>query len=223
MSEEIWRDISGYEGLYQVSNFGRVKSFYKGGRILKTVPDGGGYPIVCLSRDGKHKNRTVHRLVAEAFMPNPDGKPQVNHIDGDKTNNRADNLEWCTSTENNRHVIKTGLHGSGSATYNAKLTNEQAFYIRENPDNLTCRALAKMFGVNHVTISEAQLGKTYRHVGGKIRTEKLPNPHRVPDSVRAEIRRLYVKSSHEFGLTALAKKFNCAPQTIWRIINVNEK
>ena len=224
MTEEIWRDIEGYEGHYQVSNFGRVKSFkQKTPRILKPTHDKDGYLYVGLWRENKCQNGRVHRLVAQAFIPNPEGKPVTNHKDGNPQNNHVDNLEWATISENTQHAYDMGLHGTGEDCYQARLSNEQVRYIRENPDNLTCRALAKMFGVNHVTISEAQLGKTYRHVGGKIRTEKLPNPRRVPDPVRAEIRRLYVKSSHEFGLTALAKKFNCTPQTVWRIINVNEK
>lgn len=119
---EIWRDIKGYEGLYQVSNLGNVKSLKRvvphkvnGSRtipekILKLSSDGSGYLYVSLSKDGKKKNPKVHRLVAESFIPNPNNLPQVNHIDEDKSNNRVDNLEWITSLDNLNHsnVIEKG-------------------------------------------------------------------------------------------------------------------
>lgn len=106
--EEIWKDICGYEGLYQVSNCGRVKSFRKWKRascpeeyVLKHSLNNGGYHFVTLYTGGGRKKILVHRLVAEAFIPNPDGLPHINHIDEDKGNNRADNLEWCTPQYNN--------------------------------------------------------------------------------------------------------------------------
>lgn len=110
MEEEIWKDIPGYEGLYKVSNLGRVRSFAdanpvnRRNRILKQHLDGkGNYLFVGLHRDGKVKLATVHRLVANAFVPNPLNLPQVNHKDECKTNNRADNLEWCTRSYNSRY------------------------------------------------------------------------------------------------------------------------
>lgn len=215
MDSEIWRDISGYDGKYQVSNFGRVKSFKSGmARILKPGQDRGGYLTVHLSRDNKGKKHRVHRLVAEAFIPNPDGKPQVNHIDGVKTNNHVNNLEWVTPSENIRHALATGLFPQGEDRTDAKLTNAQVVYIRENPDGLTCAQLGEMFGVDDATIGRIQCGKCYRNAGGKIR-----NKRGVPDDIRDEIRRLYVKGSHEFGLCTLAERFNCSQATIWNILN----
>lgn len=112
--KEIWRDISGYEGLYQVSNSGNVRSMNynkKPGNIkeLKQKLRNNGYLEVHLSKDGKRKYFLVHRLVAEAFLENPDNKPQVNHIDGDKSNNNVSNLEYATNSENQRHAYDNGL------------------------------------------------------------------------------------------------------------------
>ena len=103
MSEE-WRDIKGYEGLYQVSSEGRIKSLkWNKERILKPSMDKDGYLLVTLCAGGKPKTLKVHRLVCEAFHENPDNKPQVNHINEDKADNRACNLEWCTCKQNVNH------------------------------------------------------------------------------------------------------------------------
>ena len=94
--KEIWKDIIGFEGVYEISSYGRVRSV-KSGRILSTSKCGGcrGYAGVCLSKNGKSYGRLVHRLVAEAFIPLVEGLSEVNHRDEDKTNNRVENLEWC--------------------------------------------------------------------------------------------------------------------------------
>jgi len=113
--EEIWKDISGYEGFYAVSNLGRVKRLkrWNGGRgykvyedyesIMRQTDNGHGYLIVGLRHDKKRKNHYVHRLVAQAFLDNPHGYKVVNHIDYDKHNNQIDNLEWCTQRKNIQH------------------------------------------------------------------------------------------------------------------------
>lgn len=105
IENEIWRDIEGYEGLYQVSNLGRVKSLgndkTKKEKILSQYENKNGYLYVNLCKDGKMKTFRVHRLVANAFIPNPNGYRCVNHKDEDKTNNCVDNLEWCTHQYNN--------------------------------------------------------------------------------------------------------------------------
>lgn len=99
--EEIWKDIAGWEGLYQVSTCGRVKSLkYGKERILKQSKNSSGYLTVSLYIEGKTLSKVVHRLVAIAFIPNPENKIEVNHIDEDKKNNRLENLNWMTSKEN---------------------------------------------------------------------------------------------------------------------------
>lgn len=103
---EYWKDISGYEGLYQVSTMGRIR---RNGRIKIPHKDKGGYLTVWLSKDSVQRNFKVHRLVAQAFLPNPENKKTVNHIDGNKTHNCLDNLEWATHSENVTHAVRLGL------------------------------------------------------------------------------------------------------------------
>lgn len=125
--KEIWKPVEGYEGLYEVSNTGKVKSLKRtvksyndwdrtfnekiltlhSSKITKRHPK----PMyhVELWKDNKRQVKMIHRLVAETFIPNPDGKPQVNHKDGNRMNNSVENLEWCTCSENSNHAYKTGL------------------------------------------------------------------------------------------------------------------
>ena len=111
---EIWKDVVGYEGIYKVSNKGNIYSVERiaqgrkcGGIILKPICDKDGYLIVSLYKNGGTKNKKIHRLVTEAFIPNPNNLPQVNHRDEVKDNNNVSNLEWCTSKQNNNHGTRT--------------------------------------------------------------------------------------------------------------------
>lgn len=113
--EEIWKDVVGYEGFYEVSNLGRVRSLREHvpkGKIL-TPFDNGGYDRVTFRINYKQKNLLVHRLVAKAFIPNPCNKEVVNHKDGNKKNNCVSNLEWVTKEENTVHAIALGLRPKG--------------------------------------------------------------------------------------------------------------
>lgn len=117
--QEIWKDVKEYEGLYQVSNYGRVKSIsyfnhankksYPRNKILKPLKNEKGYLRIDLAKNGKSKKVRIHRLVAQTFISNPNNYQEVNHIDGNKQNNRVDNLEWCTHSYNMKHAVKLGL------------------------------------------------------------------------------------------------------------------
>lgn len=105
--KEIWKDIQGYEGLYQVSNLGNVKNkiqpYLKQEKIYKKFSNSNGYLFVGLRKDKKRKFKYIHRLVAEAFIPNPNNLPQINHKDENKQNNCVNNLEWCTNKYNQNY------------------------------------------------------------------------------------------------------------------------
>lgn len=113
LSEEAVR-IKGYIN-YGITEDGRIYSFTSN-RWLKQDISNVGYKRVCLSKRGKKKKLSVHRLVAEEFVPNPNSLPHVNHIDNDKTNNRFTNLEWCTPKQNSEHMVKQGRHSNGVRT-----------------------------------------------------------------------------------------------------------
>ena len=135
---EFWKDIKGYEGFYQVSNLGRVKSLsrsiyyskgytvYRKGKIKKPSFDKNGYPQIGLCKNGTVITRKIHRLVAEAFIPNPENKPEINHKDENKTNNYVDNLEWVTEKEN----VNYGYGAKRRAKSNQLLAKQQAKPVR---------------------------------------------------------------------------------------------
>lgn len=165
---EEWRDIIGYEGLYMVSNMGRIKSFYNNKmRIIKASKRSDDYISVGLHKDGRSVTYYVHVLVADAFLPNLEGKPQINHIDGDKTNNRVENLVWVTGSENMNHAYKIGLAKvpRGANHHNAKLTTDDVRYIRSHylkgDNEFGAEALARKFAVSSSSIRDVVRYETY--------------------------------------------------------------
>lgn len=172
---EIWRWIAGYEGLYQVSNYGRIKSFPRQGasteiKIRKPILTNQGYLRIALNKNGQRKDFPIHRLVAQAFIPNPENKSEVNHKFGMKFDSYYENLEWTTPEENMKHAFKTGLvlRKSGVNHATAKLTNEQIKYIRENyiprDPKFGAAALARKFNVGRSTILRVIHGESYSNI-----------------------------------------------------------
>lgn len=160
--EEIWKEIPGYKA--QASSLGRIKSFYmtKSGRIRKFYKAKNGYLRIQFVKKEGHK--TAHRLIAAAFIPNPDNLPFINHKNGIKTDNRVDNLEWCTGSYNQRHSLETGLRKIqyGIHTSSAKFDEIQIKTIKVClRDGLRVGQIAKYFKVNSGQISNIRRGKIW--------------------------------------------------------------
>jgi len=183
---EIWKDIRGWEGFYQVSNLGNVKSFeriimlynYRAkrkvpvlcrGRILKPGLNTQGYHFVVLQNLGNKKTYRVSRLVALHFIPNPQDKPQINHKDGEKLNNRSDNLEWVTPSENLQHAYDTGLrsHLVGEKAPNNKITEENVLRIKGLKGIKKQTDIAKEYGISRQHISRIWNNRTWKHLANE--------------------------------------------------------
>ena len=217
---EQWAPIEGHNG-YQVSNYGRIKSFKLGiPKILKPAINRDNYLICRLSAKSVSKSYTVHRLVAKAFISNPENKREVNHIDGCKFNSVVSNLEWVTPGENRKHAFDTGLTKAQRGEENgmAKLKNSDAVYIRENPGKLTLEQLAKKFGIDKTNASLIQRGKTFKEVGGRIRSAKKRSQN-VPEETKAMILAEYVKGNPEHSARALGRKFGYNHKTILNVVH----
>ena len=165
---EVWKDIPEYEGLYQVSNLGRVKSLkYRGADkegILKHGKTTKGYPFVNLYSNSIPRNRMVHRLVMLAFFGKSD--LEVNHKNGNKTDNRLENLEYCTAKQNMRHAFDTGLASGqkGEKNYGSKLTRACVERIKYGHQGMTQAAIARIYGVLPCNISRIRSGERWTDV-----------------------------------------------------------
>ncbi len=159
---ERWLPVPGYEHGYEVSDCGNVRSLFRSGRHLKPASDRYGYRRVMLyDKDGRTpKGSTMHRLVAAAFLANPSGLPWVNHINGDKADNRVSNLEWCDRSGNVRHAVQTGLikplkgEANGAAVFSDR---ERRVIVKLGQIGFTQKAIADMFETNQGAISRIQM------------------------------------------------------------------
>ena len=188
-SIEVWRDILGYEGFYQVSNQGNVKSldrtvitnnrkpYIRKGKLCNQSKSNLGYMTVGFTVNNVKVNKYVHRLVAEAFITNVNNYPQVNHIDCDKTNNRINNLEWCTNSQNHIHASKHGLNKlhlhrvaySGEKNGRSLLTKEQVLEIKQKyiPFKYSAKKLSKEYNVSESCITHVLNNTSWKEISIK--------------------------------------------------------
>ena len=166
----IWKDVEGFEGLYQVSSEGVLISLprcgTKGG-VMKRRKTNRGYEIYTICKNNKPYHKSVHRLFAQHFIPNPENKPYINHIDGNPLNNTLDNLEWVTQSENVLHALEMGLaYTVGENNPQAKLTDKEVLEIRDLYKHkiYTQREIGGMYGVSHTHVSAIVLNQTRKVV-----------------------------------------------------------
>lgn len=163
---EVWKDVVGYDGKYQVSCLGRIKSLYKrrSSRILSQKNDRDGYLSICLCKNNMKKHFRTHRLVCDSFIENPSSLPVVNHINGIKNDNRVENLEWTSVLENIRHSWKTGLSNRkiGENNFHSKLTEKIVLEIRSS--SLSRKELANTYKVSPELIGLVINRKSWIHI-----------------------------------------------------------
>ena len=143
---------------YEITRDGKVINIHTG-KEVKPQKNGTGYYRVAIGK----KLMFVHRLVAQKYIPNPENKPFVNHIDGNRTNNNVSNLEWVTEKENAQHAVRTGLQPIEENSKVAKLTREQVAFIKSHPE-MERNKLAEMFNISAHTISDIRTGRTWKTV-----------------------------------------------------------
>ncbi len=167
--EEVWKPVFGFEGLYEVSNLGRVVSIKQTADARVKRPkavfvDRNGYHRMLIWRDGHGYTRSIHRLVAEAFFgPRPNGMV-INHLDGDKNNNTPENLEFVTCARNSRHAVEMGLTPRGEKANFAKLTEQKVREMRALQGTISGPQLGIMFGLSNSATYAILTRKTWKHV-----------------------------------------------------------
>ena len=175
---EQWQRVTGLS-MYEVSNKGRVRSLYTG-KILKLTPIPTGYLYASMVENGRRFNKSVHRLVAKAFVPNPDGKPEVNHLNEDRTDNRAENLEWCTRSENNNY----GSHKQRSALTQRVNGHCGKPVVVISPDGIEYRFVSQSEAARFIGAASSEVNAVIR---GKQRRVHGYGIYADPELLEAEI------------------------------------
>lgn len=244
----MWKDIMGYEGLYKIHEDGTIVAYARewncghgngslrrdGEKVISPHKNHDGYLMVNLRKDGKVKMVSVHRLIACNFIPNPTNLPQVNHIDGVKTNNSITNLEWCSSRDNLIHAIKTGLfvHKRGQENKCRTITDDKArevlnAYLAE--PNAT--EIGRRFNLSrYLVMSIVHRSGSYKEIGGPLPSEENRREYmrsrvikgennptaKFSDAKCEEIRKK--KSDTGLGYKKLAEIYGCSPAYISQIV-----
>lgn len=170
MNKEIWKNIDGIDGVYQISNFGRVKSLSRvkvenRRELILKNGNNGKYLYVHFYKNKKQTNFSIHRLVAMAFVPNPKKLKEVNHKDGNKLNNNFENLEWCDRKDNEKHASLNGLKSHGEKHYDSKLKEVDILFIIKSYNNgIPQIKLSKKYGVTQQAISKIVNKLSWKHL-----------------------------------------------------------
>lgn len=223
---EQWKSLKGIVDCgdnYEISNLGNVRNV-KTKKLRTPQLRDNGYLATMLSYKGKVKNYLIHRLVALAFIPNPENKPMVNHLDGIKINDWVDNLEWSTGKENSDHAYENGLaNNRGSNNVMARLTESDVVEIKKLlVQNVLHEDIAERFSIAKTAIAKIQRGERWAYVdieGFTPYKQSTPKPKAKLTTADIEkIKELY--SSGEYTMNALGQMFNASRQRIGRIVNI---
>tara|TARA_R100001086_G_scaffold250083_1_gene193457 strand:- start:1531 stop:2301 length:771 start_codon:yes stop_codon:yes gene_type:complete len=243
---QIWKDIEGYSGYYQVSNDGEVRSLdreivhknghsiVRKGKSLNKYKCSKGYYRVELSKHGTRKKMLVHRLVAQAFISNPNKKPCVNHKNGIKTDNNISNLEWCSYSENTKHALASGLmEPRKGSDCNFSVISEND--VRSILDMLrtkeyTQNEIASMFNIKKATVSAINTGKNWSSVSKKVKKSNLRD--KPVRNCRGEEFKSITEASKKFnihksgiikncsGIQKSAGKYKDGTRVVWAYLNI---
>lgn len=191
---EVWKKIPEYEGLYEVSNKGEVRD--SKGRVKATYKNNKGYRYLSLYYKGKSHHPTMHRLVAKAFIPNPNNYDQVNHKDCNKDNNTVENLEWCNQRYNYNEGMKTFQYSKNEDHFYSKLKNSDIPIICELYKlGFTRATVSKIFKINPSSLEAIEKGISYRKLGVNFKDVKLTKHKDSPNIVLPSYIREYLKDN----------------------------